>query len=304
MSVNQAVIFTKPVHHLGMGLVPSILDERVRKFFQSKGFKIVNSKKVTGSELKSRDIIKQHYLMYSKACCSTSVSGLNISAKGKVSFLNAFGKNWEDEVAVGRVITTETLLKEKGINVHQLFNLWIEQFDAGKTAKIQDGLLMAYLEKLDCYCINAFFPAMQDNFNNPATEIDYYVLEFDPENVSWEQFRKKILGSTDASKSVPESFRGQFYAEFKVDFPGRDNFVHGSAGPLEGFVERAIHESDFNMTSNPVGEYLKGRGVTLDSFVQWKTRKPVSIMGEIFDATEEKNTDDIIETLNAIDFSL
>ncbi|MCK5683630.1 hypothetical protein KAJ27_05895 [bacterium] len=302
MSINQAVVFTKPVHHLGKGLTPSILDKRARNYFEGKGFKVIFSKKVTGSDLKERDVIKQHYLMYSKAASSGSVSDLKISDIGMKSFNAAFGKSWDDEVTAGRVITTATLLKEKGIDVHQLFDLWIEQFAAGKTAKIQDGLLMAYLEELDCYCINAFYPAMEDNFNNTETLIDYYVLEFDSETVSWEQFRKNILGSTDASKADPESFRGQLYSEYKVDFPGRDNFVHGRAGPLEGFVERAIHEVEFNMVTNPIGEYLQGRGVTIDSFTGWKTSQSLSVIGEIFDATEEKNTDDIIDTLNGVKF--
>jgi len=286
MSVNQAVVFTKPVHHLGTDLTPSLLDERSRSFFEDKGFTVVSSRVVTGSELAEHDVIKQHYLMYSKSACAASISDLNVSDDGRAAFESAFGKTWDHEVATGRVITTATLLKEKGINVHQLFDLWNEQFTTRKTVKIQDGLLMAYLEELDCYCMNAFYPAMEDNFNNPATHIDYYVLEFDPEVISWEQFRKNILGSTDASKADPDSFRGQLYAEYKVDFPGRDNFVHGSAGPLEGFVERAIHEADFNMSTNPVGEYLAGRGVTLDSFADWKGSQSVSVIGELFDATE------------------
>lgn len=257
---------------------------------------------MTGTELAERDVIKQHYLMYSNAACAASVSDLNISDKGMEAFESAFGKSWDHEVAIGRIITTATLLKEKGIDVNQLFDLWNEQFGARKTAKIQDGLLMAYLEEQDCYCINAFFPAMEANFNNPETHMDYYVLEFDPAATSWEQFRKNILGSTDASKAAPESFRGQLYAEFKVDFPGRDNFVHGSAGAFEGFVERAVHEADFKMDSNPIGQYLEGRGVTLDTFSEWKENQSVTALGELFDATEEKNTADIISDLDGVEF--
>lgn len=302
MSVNQAVVFTKPVHHLGTDLTPSMLDERARSFFEEKGFSVVSSRKVTGPELAERDVIKQHYLMYSRAACAVSVSDLNISDEGKAAFESAFGRTWEHEVSAGRIITTATLLKEKGINVHQLFDLWIAQFAARKTAKIQDGLLMAFLEELDCYCINAFYSAMEDNFYHPETHIDYYVLEFDPEAVSWEQFRKKILGSTDASKADPDSFRGQLYAEYNVEFPGRDNFVHGSAGPFEGFVERAIHEADFDMNTNPVGAYLEGRGVSLESFASWKAGQSVSALGAWFDATEEKNTDDVFQTLDEINW--
>lgn len=300
MSVNQAVVFTKPVHHLGTDLTPSMLDGRARSFFEDKGFRVVSSRKITGPELAERDVIKQHYLMYSKAACSVTVSGLHVSDEGMAAFESAFGKTWDHEVSTGRVITTATLLKEKGINVHQLFDLWNAQFAARKTAKIQDGLLMAFLDELDCYCINAFYPAMEDNFNHPATQIDYYVLEFDPEVVSWEQFRKNILGSTDAGKADPESFRGRLYAEYNVKFPGRDNFVHGSAGPFEGFVERAIHEADFNMNTNPVGAYLEGRGVSLKSFADWKASQSVSALGALFDATEEKNTDEIFQTLESV----
>jgi nucleoside diphosphate kinase len=302
MSVNQAVVFTKPVHHLGTDLTPSILDERTRSFFEDKGFNIVLSKSVTGSELAERDVIKQHYLMYSKASCSSSISGLNVSADGMAAFESAYGNRWDHEVATGRIITTSQLLKSKGINVHLLYDLWSEQFTSRKTVKIQDGIIMAYLEELDCFCFNAFYPAMEENFNHPSTHIDYYVLEFDPETVSWEQFRKKILGSTDASKADPDSLRGILYSEYPVDFPGRDNFVHGSAGPLEGFVERAIHEPDFSAGHNPIGRYLAERDLSLDEFMAWKNDLPITELGELFDATEEKNTNDVIPILDKVDF--
>ncbi|MCF7848032.1 MAG: hypothetical protein K9M45_04215, partial [Kiritimatiellales bacterium] len=112
-----------------------------------------------------------------------------------------------------------------------------------------------------------------------------------------------ILGSTDASKANPASFRGQLYAQYKIDFPARDNFVHGSAGPFENFIERSIHEAGFDMSSNPVGRYLSARGVTLDSFRDWKSKQSLSFLGELFDATEEKNTDEIFQTLEKVDFS-
>ena len=303
MSINQAVVFTKPMHHLGIELSPAQLDERARAYLEGNGLKVVSSRKVTGGELASREAIKQHYLMYSEASCSDSIDELGVSDEGKAKFESAFGKGWEHETATGRLVPTQQLLKSKGIDVHQLFELWNEQFAARKTAKIQDGIIMAYLEGLDCYCINAFFPAMEANFNHPATSIDYYVVEFDPAQVSWERFRKNVLGSTDASKADPQSFRGRLYAEYPVEFPGRDNFVHGSAGPLEGLVERAIHEPGFELAANPVGQYLAGRGVTLEGFNAWKSAQTLSALGELFDATEEKDTTEALRLLDAVEFA-
>ena len=45
---------------------------------KGKGFRIVFSKQLTGSGLAERDVIKQHYLMYSKAACVESVDELEL----------------------------------------------------------------------------------------------------------------------------------------------------------------------------------------------------------------------------------
>ena len=67
MTINQAVLFTKPVHHLDIALSPDELNGITREFFESNGLSIVYSRRVTGAELAEREIIRQHYLMYSKA---------------------------------------------------------------------------------------------------------------------------------------------------------------------------------------------------------------------------------------------
>ena len=175
-----------------------------------------------------------------------------------------------------------------------------ELFTTRQTQKIGTGLLMARLSGLDCYCINAFYPAMEENFYHPSTNMDYFVVEFDPGQVSWEAFRKEILGVTNAANAAPESFRGQLYAKYKVEFPGRDNFVHGSAGPLEGLVERAIHEPDFELAANPIGRVLEAADVSLERFKEWKARQSVADLADLFDATEEKNTDEVLPVLDTV----
>ena len=302
--VNQAVIFTKPVHHLGLPLTPAELDGQLRTFFLEKGFAIVKSKKTTGSELAARNTIRQHYLMYSQASCIGSASELELLPDAGERFEEAFGKAWDAEVRAGRIVGNPALMDEKGIDAAALFNHWNSRFAAGETRKIQAGLLMAWIEELDRYCINGFYPVMEEIFNHPATVMDYHVVEFDPGQVTWECFRKKILGATNAAQADSESFRGRLYSTFgaSLEFPGRDNFAHGSAGPLEGLVERIVHEPDFDMQTNPVGRFLLGRGIDLETFKDWKSRQPVYRLGEIFDATEKKNTAEALERIAEISF--
>ena len=299
MSVNQAVVFTKPLHHLGIHLSPEALDERVQSYFNEKGFKIVLKREVSGPELAAREVIKQHYLIYSSAVYADP---LELTAEGKDRFAAAFGKQWDEEVAAGRVLSTAKLLTEKKMNADGLFVYWNALFTNKQTAKVQDGVIMGYIEELDAYCVNAFYPAMEANFYAPSTRITYYVMEFDSEQTSWLDFRKKVLGSTNAAAADSESFRGRLYAEFPVEYPGRDNFVHGSAGPFEGFVERLVHEPGMDMTANPIGRYLAKDGVTIDSFAAWKNKQSIERIGDLFDATEEQDTEAVLPILAATDW--
>ena len=300
--INQAVVFTKPIHHIELPLTPEQLASQLKSFLEKKGFTVVQSKPVSGSDLAERDIIKQHYLMYSQAACCGSAEQLGLSDEAKAKFEISFDRSWATEAR--KVFGSPALQAEKGISAHELYLLWNEKFSSRQTQKLQDGIIMAWLPELDCYCINAFYPAMEENFYNPATAITYSVIEFDPDQVFWSQFRKSILGATDASKAESESFRGQLYATYgsAVEFPGRDNFVHGSAGPFEGLIERTIHESDFDMTSNPVGRYLLNRSVDLERLKLWKINRSVTELGELFDATEERDTAEVLGLLDNVVF--
>jgi hypothetical protein len=299
MSINQAVLFTKPVHHQGIDLDPEVLNELAKQFFETRGFRFMNHRRVTGPELQERNIISQHYLMYSKGALAERIE---MCDSGKIRFEEFFGKGWDGEMAAGKILPLQELLSTAKISVHQLFNRWNGLFGAGKTVKLQDGFIMGWLEDLDLYCINAFYPSLESHFYHPDTVMHYYVAEFDAAEVSWKKFRKKILGVTNASNAVPESFRGQLYHEYPVQFPGRDNFIHGSAGPFEAFIERAIHEPDFEMSTNPVGTFLAGKGVALESFAAWKARQTLAGLGELFDQTEEIDTDAVLQILDGVEF--
>jgi hypothetical protein len=225
---------------------------------------------------------------------------VEVGAAAQERFKELFGRNWQDEVDAGRIVPMPWLLERSDLDERQLYTHWLELFDEGKTVKLQDGFIMGFIEELGVYAINGFYPSLEAIFYHPETVLHYHVIEFDSSDISWREFRHNVLGTTNAAKAEAGSFRGKLYREFPVEFPGRDNFVHGSAGPFEGFVERTIHEEDFEMTTSPVGAYLAAHSATLHSFARWKKYQSISSLGTLFDETEEKNTDEIIQRLDAV----
>ena len=271
-------------------------------FLLDHGFYIRSERCVDGETLCAHGTMDQHYIVYSKAVRLDTLDTLVMSKTGLTRFEERFGASWEDEKATGRLMTTNQLIDQKGLTITDLLNAWEQQLAAGQTLKVQSGLIICFVEAFDAYVINGFYPAMAERFHHAENRMHYFVVEFDSADCSWESFRKDILGVTNSSQASSTSLRGQLYADFPVELPGSDNFVHGSAGPLEGFAERLVHEEEVGLATSPIGVYLQRRGVSAVTFRAWSARKPIVELAALFDLTEEKNSDEIIPILDAIDF--
>lgn len=302
MAINQAVLFSKPLWHTNLSLMDDELDAFVRSFFKEKGFYFRTTKKVHGSYLKNNNIIDQHYIIYSNAAKSISVEDISITKEGKNLFQRIYKKSWSDEIKEKRILTVQDLVLLKNISFNDISVLWNKNIKDHPVYKIDSGLLMKFSDEIDAYLINGFYCDMAQNFYNPIYNMNYYIIEFESNDISWFDFRKKILGSTNCSKADQNSFRGMMFKNFPVLNPGGDNFVHGSAGPFEGMIERLKHENEFCFSTNPLGVYLQMRNVDSDLFERWLNRQSIQNLSKIFDQTEEKNSDVVIKFLDSIKF--
>ena len=51
--------------------------------------------------------------------------------------------------------------------------------------------------------------AMREKYTTPGTSIYYYLLEWDPAKLSWEDFRGSVLGPTNPKDAPPGALRGE-----------------------------------------------------------------------------------------------
>ncbi|CAJ1390308.1 unnamed protein product, partial [Effrenium voratum] len=93
------------------------------------------------------------------------------------------------------------------------------------------------------YVTNGFVPYWREAFSSTG-EACWFVVEFDPSQVSWKRF-EEILGATDPSQASKDSIRGLLFQHWKdcglsQQPTTMDNGVHFSAGALEGMRERML----------------------------------------------------------------
>ena len=107
--------------------------------------------------------------------------------------------------------------------------------------KLGRGLYCAKLEyggEGPYYVFNGFYMTMRAGFVKEGTCIYYYVVEFDPKELSWANFRDKVIGPTDPKDAPKDSLRGAALANRKglgvLSEPNvGENCCHVSASPFE-----------------------------------------------------------------------
>ena len=177
-------------------------------------------------------------------------------------FEEKFGLSWAQALENGNVYNAIDACKVLGLNATQLEAEWKKCGANNKVTNLKIfltfsnplqlvkfgggfycGLIDTVPDKPAIYSFNAFFMSMRGDFVEPGTSIHYYCVEWSPENLSWADFRGKVLGPTDPSKAPAESIRGTILAKWEeLQLPAAPdtgkNGVHASASPFEGLADR------------------------------------------------------------------
>jgi hypothetical protein len=234
MSVkNYAFVFVKP--HANNPKVQNF----VRDTLVARGINVLEEGDFTGPQIDAGKLIDQHY--YAIASKATLLRPEQIPVPAE-KFEATFGLSWAAALESGRVFNALDATKHLGVDAAELDKMW----GGAKKVKFGGGFYCGEItlaDKPSIFTFNAFFMEMREKFVAADVSIHYYVVEFDPEFLSWGDFRGKVLGPTDPSTAPADSLRGgllhtwEEYGLAAVPNTG-DNCVHASASPFEGLAER------------------------------------------------------------------
>jgi hypothetical protein len=113
------------------------------------------------------------------------------------------------------------------------------EWRAGECVKLAPGTYVAKLTD-QSYCVNGFYGSMREKYTSQSINssgIYWMCLEWNEQQLGWEEFRGAFLGPTDCTKAEPSSLRGAILSSWEslglAACPsGSDNGVHASASAV------------------------------------------------------------------------
>jgi len=157
------------------------------------------------------------------------------------------------------------------------------------------------------FVINGFYMAMREKYTKPGESIYYYLVEWEPNKLSWEDFRVKVLGATDPSTAPDGALRKAIFTNWqslglKSEPNVGDNGVHASASPFEALAER-LNWMGAKLETDAFGKAMLDSGIPKETIMVWTKDPQVPFDGKkasLFDLLEDLDYDECLAKSQAI----
>merc|ERR1740138_1955843 len=180
----------------------------VKETLEKKDIKILKEGSIDGKTIDKKQLIDKHY--YAIASKATLLTPDKLAVP-EDKFKEQFGLEWADVLKDGKALNAKDACDKLGVDADGLNDLWGAAKKAKNLVKLGGGFYCAKLEKDGkgpFFVFNGFFMTMRAGFVKPDTCIYYYVVEWDQKDLSWADFRGKVLGPTDPAEAPKDSVRG------------------------------------------------------------------------------------------------
>jgi len=292
---NAAFVFIKPA------AVTEKMKELVKDTFDKKGIKVVKEGSIEAKDIDKKQLIDKHYYAIASKATLLTPDKLAVPAE---KFKEQFGLEWDAVLKDGKALNAKEACEKFEIGADELDKMWAGAKKEKKLVKFGGGFYCAELTKEGkgtYYVFNGFFMTMRAGFVKEGASIYYYVVEWDPKELAWADFRGKVLGPTDPAEAPKDSLRGGALANWKdlglSSEPNTgENCVHASASPFEGLAER-MNWLGYKAEKDQFGKALLNADVRSKTIKDW-CLDPAVTYGEKLNPTT-KSIWDTIEDMDA-----
>jgi len=299
---NAAFVFIKP--HAVTDKVKAL----AKSGLEAKGIKILAEGSLSGATIDEKKLIDNHYYAIAVKATIKKPTELNVPND---KFKEQFGLDWQAALDSGKVFNALDGCKELGVDAEGMAAAWDQAKADKKLVKLGGGFYCGMCKNGDkeLYIMNGFFMSMRAKFTKPESEIYYFNVEWDPNVLSWADFRGKVLGPTDPAAAPADSLRGIIYKDWEaLGLKGQpntgDNGMHASASPFEGLAERA-NWLEKPLAGDIFGKQLLDGGMAEAMIKDWAVDAQVVIdadgkKGSIFDQLEDIDSAPCLAKMQAL----
>ena len=189
--MNSAFVFIKP--HANTRAVQDLVVAKLT----SKRVKILSEGDIAASKIDKDKLIDQHYYAIASKATLLKPDQLPVPED---KFEAKFGIAWKQALADKLVYNAIDACAHLGVDADGLDAKWQAAKQAGNMEKFGGGFYGAKLEG-GIFVFNGFFMTMRSAFVAPGASIHYYVVEWDPKDLKWSEFRGDLLGPTDPAQA-------------------------------------------------------------------------------------------------------
>jgi nucleoside diphosphate kinase len=161
-----------------------------------------------------------------------------------------------------------------------------------------DPRLPALLHQVDgVFVINGFYMSMRGKYTTAPASIYYFTTEWEASELSWDDFRNKVLGATDPASAEAGSLRNTVYQQWKEQglpaLPDTgDNGIHASASPFEAMSER-MNWLNVELDDDDFAKGMMASGISAETINLWRN-DPQVVVGDakvsLFDSLEDMSS--------------
>jgi hypothetical protein len=295
---NTAFVFIKP-HANTVGVI-----SLTRELLNSQGFVVEFEGEIDGSIIDKEWLLDRQYadIARKSVLLKPNELQLQLPPAAFMRFRNKFKIDWAAAVEDNSVFNAVDAAAALGVSYEVLNDAWLDCIRVGNMVKFDRGCYCGYLNSIagapPIFCINGFYMHMRAQYVAPGASIHYFLVRWTEDLMTWEAFRRRVIGSANPAMAQSGSLRSIIASEWKelnlVSEPNmEDNGIHSSASAFEAFVERMIWLNETSLTNDPFASKMLNAGIPETSIREWSLDSTVADKS-VFELMENKGTEECI----------
>ncbi len=194
--LNSAFVFVKP--HANTEATQNLVRDKLTE----AGITIVSESDVEGTTIDEKKLIDQHYFAIASKATILPAKEIPVPTD---KFQESFGESWEQVLSEGRAVNAMEACSRFECSPAELNEAW-QKIEA---VKFGGGFYcgLVSLNDKELYVFNAFFMSMRAKFVGKGKSIHTFEVQWDPNVLSWADFRNQLLGPTNPADGPEGSIR-------------------------------------------------------------------------------------------------